>query len=146
MKTKKYQPPKTNLIPLNGRIFCTKIMRLEEKTETGIIKPVTFTIPDEQGNPMQIAYNRYIVIAVAEDVNLVIKDHDGERRKLQWGDEIIPHDNPEAIGWSLPIVTDFENDRRDYFVLHESEIFGFNPSPDDILIEDEMELKIEGEN
>lgn len=143
MKTKRYDPPRTNLVPLNGRIFCTKIMRIEEITETGIIKPVTFQVPDEQGNPVSVAYNRYIVIAVADDVSLKVTDLGGGKRKLKWGDEVIPQENPDAIGWSLPIVTDFENERRDYFVLHETEIFGFNPTPNDIMIEDEdPELEI----
>jgi hypothetical protein len=136
MKTKKYEPPRTNILPLNGRVYCTKIMRLEKVRESGIIQPVTFQVPDEQGNPVTVAYNRYIVVAVAEDVNITVLDGSAGGRKLKWGDEIFPMENPDATGWTLPIITDFENDRREFFVLHESEIIGW-VEPSDIIVEDE---------
>lgn len=134
MKTKKYEPPRTNLVPLNGRIYCAKVQRIERKRESGIIQIMTFQVPDHNDNPVTVEYNRFIVIAVAEDVLLRVPDNNGTSRKLRWGDEVFPMENPDATGWTLPIVTDFEDERKEYYVLHESEIIGFNASPE-IMIE-----------
>ena len=143
MKTKKYEPPRTNIIPLNGRIYCSKIMRLEKVSESGIVQPMTFGIKDQQGNPVTVAYNRYIVVAIADDVTLEVPDGDGDHRKLQWGDEVFPMENPDATGWTLPIITDFDQEeRKEFYVLHESEITGWN-EPGEIMVEDEFDLKIE---
>jgi len=140
MKTKKYEPPRTNLVPLNGRIYCTKVQRIEKERESGIIQIMTFQVPDHNDNPTTVEYNRFIVIAVAEDVQLRVPDNDGplgetEIRKLRWGDEVFPMENPDATGWTLPIITDFEDERKEYYVLHESEIIGFNASPE-VKVED----------
>ncbi len=136
LKTKKYKRPETNLIPLNGRIFCDRILRLEEERESGLSLPVTWFMDDDNGNPtIEIAFNRFIVVAVADDVAIKVPDSNGNFRKLQPGDEVLPQDNPDAIGWTLPIIKDFEQDREEYYVLHESEISGFY-EPDEIFIQD----------
>jgi len=142
LKTKKYVLPETNLVPLNGRIFCDKILRLEEERESGLSLPVTWFMDDDNGNPtIEIAFNRFIVVAIAEDVQLKVPGNNGQR-KLQPGDEVLPQDNPDAIGWTLPVMKDYEKDRHEYFVLHESEISGFC-EPDEIFVQDHS-IEVEG--
>jgi len=138
LKTKKYVLPETDLVPLNGRIFCDKILRLEEETESGLSLPVTWFMDDDDGNPtIEIAFNRFIVVAVANDVTLKVpvSKYGNHLRELEPGDEVLPQDNPDAIGWTLPVMKDFEQDRREYYVLHESEISGFC-EPGEIFVQD----------
>lgn len=138
LKTKPYVLPETNLIPLNGRIFCDRILRLEQETEGGLSIPSTWFMEDEHGNPtIEVAHNRFIVVAVAHDCNIKVPGPNGHLRKLEPGDEVLPQENPNAVGWTLPVMRDYENDRKEYFVLHESEISGYYAAVDDpLLIQD----------
>ena len=139
LKVKKYVRPETTIRPLNGRVFCDKILRVSKQTEAGIQLPVSFFVNDDQGNPkIEIRQNRFIVVAVAHDTTLKVIGENGDLRKLRPGDEIVPQDNPDAVGWTLPIVRDYEDETVNiFYVLHETEISGIAGYDPDIVVEDE---------
>ena len=140
IKVKKYVLPTTELKPLNGRIYCDIIRRVSKVTKAGIHLPVSYFLNDSHGNPtIEIKQNRYFVVAIAHDFNLKVPGCDGKLRSLAVGDEIIPQENPDAIGWTLPVVRDYDQETvLMLFVLHESEIFGLAPDQyEDVMVEDE---------
>lgn len=146
LKTKPFEIPTTELIPMNGRILCTTIPRLAREGSGKILQPTFFTIYDENGNPQTVEHKIYIAVVVAEDVNLFV-EVDGQRRRIQRGDELVPMIAVDAVGWSLPIVHDFTSEnKQEYVVLHESEAFAINVNPE-LVIEDleGLDLKIEGD-
>ena len=139
LKVKKYILPSTEMKPLNGRIYCDIIRRVSKVTKAGIHLPVSYFINDSNGNPtIQIKQNRYFVVAIAHDFNLQVPGVNGKLRPLAIGDEVIPQENPDAIGWTLPVVRDYDQKTvLMLFVLHESEIFGLAPHEEEVLVEDE---------
>lgn len=148
IKVKPYVRPETDIVPLNGRIYCDKILRVSKETGAGIYLPASYFLDDEQGNAtIEIRQNRFFVVAIAPDVLLEVPDGNGNLRKLRPGDEVVPQDNPDAIGWSLPIVRDYDQEIvHMFYVLHETEIFGIAPEDPEVMIEDDtFDLKIEGD-
>ena len=139
VKIKEYILPKTKIKPLNGRIYCDIIRRVSKVTKAGIYLPVSYYLDDSHGNPtIKVLQNRYFVVAIAHDFNLKVPGKDGTLRDLGIGDEIIPQENPDAIGWTLPIVRDYDQETvHMFYVLHESEVFGLAYTEDEVLVEDE---------
>ncbi len=133
--------PRPTIQPVNRRIFCLSVRADEVKTKAGIIIPssVSKTI---EGQTERFVFNRYFVIAVAEDWDVTFRDgNTKEVRKPQRGDEVIIFYHEDALRYSPALVVDFDNGGQKYAVFHQEEIAGIVSIPPLVKEKDEKEEK-----
>jgi len=114
--------PNPTIRPINHRIFVVTENVPTFKTKGGMI--VTGTVLDDRGR--KIERKRHYVIAVADDVNNILRESAGDDHtavKIERGDMVFTLVMPDAIEFKLPQVVDWEADTKwpvyDVIEIHE---------------------------